>query len=445
LWALHERGLPRPAFLAGLACGVKLTALAPVAALTVAIVVLAPRGARLRAAGWWGVPLVFAGGFWYARNLFHAANPLPWITDVGPLSLPGPERLQEAREPFSVAHYATDFGVWGDWFGPGLRDAFGLLWPLVLGAVLVGIVLALGRRGDPMLRALGSVALFGLIAYLFTPLGAAGPEGMPVAFEINVRFAIPALLIGLALFAVVVPARSPAARWSLLIATLAVLAISNDPFEVLSAPERAAGAGIALVLVVLPAVLWALHERGLPRPAFLAGLAALAAIALGAGYLIQNAYLEDRFEGFESEAEIDEAWRWAADLDGARIGLAGTTAGFYRYGFYGRDLDNEVLYLGDAGAKGAFSAIATCAGFREAVNEAELDYLVTSPFLNFDDQSEPISSPEESWLGDDSALTELNREGDVVVWQLGGELSPAGCERLDASAAEPRVPSSDPR
>jgi hypothetical protein len=127
---------------AGLACGVKLTVLAPVAALTVAVVVLAPRGERLRAAAWWGVPMVLAGGYWYARNLFHAANPLPWITDLGPISLPGPERLQEAREPFSVAHYATDFEVWTDWFGPGLEGAFGVLWPVVIGAAIAGMVLA---------------------------------------------------------------------------------------------------------------------------------------------------------------------------------------------------------------------------------------------------------------------------------------------------------------
>lgn len=416
---------------AGLACGVKLTALGPVAALTVAVIVLARRGERLRTAAWWGLPMVLAGGYWYARNLFHAANPLPWITDLGPLSLPGPERLQEAREPFSVAHYATDFDVWADWFGPGLEGAFGVLWPVVVGAAVGGMVLAAVRRGDPpdpVLRALGVVGLVAVLAYLFTPLGAAGAEGMPVAFEINVRFAIPALLLGLALFAVALPARSPTARWALLLAPLAVLAVTNDPFDVLTADERAAGVAIATAFVLVPAGLWALHRRGtLSRAAFAGALVALAVAVLAAGHGVQNAYLEDRFETFESDVAIDEAWRFANGLDGARIGLAGTTAGFYRYGFHGGELSNEVIYLGRSGPRGAFSAIPDCEGFREAVDDADLDYLVTSPSLNFDDQATPIPSPEAGWLGDDAPLRRITAEDGVTVWRVEGELDPAGC------------------
>ena len=415
---------------AGLACGVKLTALAPVAALFVAIVVLAPAGRRWRSASWFGLPMVAAGGFWYLRNLFDAGNPLPWITDAGPISLPGPERLDEAREPFSVFHYATDFDVWREWFGPGLHDAFGVLWPIVLAAAIAGMAIALLRRLDPpnpMLRALGAVGLFGVLAYLFTPLGAAGTEGMPVAFEINVRFAIPALLLGLALFAAVLPVRSAAGRWALLIGTLAVLAITNDPFDVLSADERAAGVGIAFVLVVLPAAILYLGHRGLPRWAVTGALAGVGALVLAAGYPIQDSYLEDRFEGFESEAHVDDAWRFANGLDGARIGLAGTTAGFYRYGFYGGELSNEIVYLGRKGAKGAFSAIPDCAEFVEAVNDADLDYLVTSPGLNFDDQAAPLESPEEGWLGADPPLEPVSEEEGVTVWEVEGELDPAGC------------------
>ena len=43
---------------------------------------------------------------------------------------------------------------------------------------------------------MGAVALFGMLAYLFTPLSAAGAEGAPVGFGINIRYAIPALLVG---------------------------------------------------------------------------------------------------------------------------------------------------------------------------------------------------------------------------------------------------------
>jgi hypothetical protein len=427
---------------AGLACGTKLTVLAPVAALTVAVIVLSPTGMRWRTTALWGLPLVAGGAFWYLRNLFHAANPLPWITEVGPLSVPGPERLQEARPDFAVAHYATDLDVWGDWFGPGLHDAFGALWPLLLIGAIAGMVLAMvrgfahrrghrlfGERdgGDRLLGALGAVALFGVLAYLFTPLGAAGEEGMPVAFEINVRFAIPALILGLVLFAVTVPARGPVGRWGLLIGLVAVLAITDDPFEILTAPERAAGAGIAFAFVLVPAALWELRRRGLPGPVFAAGLGALAVAVLAAGYLVQDSYLEDRFQGFESAADVDEPWRFAGELSGARIGLAGTTAGFYSYGFYGADLSNEVTFLGRHGPKGAFSAIETCEEFRRAVNESGVEYLVTAPELNFADSDEPLPSPEGGWVRDDPAARPEVRDGDVTVWRISGRLDPEGC------------------
>jgi hypothetical protein len=416
---------------AGLACGVKLTVLAPVAALTVAVIALAPAGTRLRTTALWGLPLLAGGGFWYLRNLFHAGNPLPWIAELGPLSLPGPERLAEARPDFAVAHYATDLGVWGEWFGPGLHDAFGVLWPLVIGGAIAGMALALVRgAGDrePIVRALGAVGLFGVLAYLFTPLGAAGEEGMPVAFEINVRFAIPALALGLALLAIAVPARGPAARWAFFAAILAVLLVTDDPFEVLTAPERAAGAGVAFALVLLPAALWALHRRGvLSRAVFAGGLAALGVAVLGAGYLVQRSYLEDRFEGFESAADVDEPWRFASELSGKRIGLAGTTAGFYSYGFYGEDLSNEVVYLGREGPNGSFAALETCGELRRAASREGIDYLVTAPELNFADSERPLPSPEGSWVRGDPAVEPVVRDGDVTVWRVDGKLDPGRC------------------
>ncbi len=91
---------------------------------------------------------------------------------------------------------------------------------------------------------------------------------------------------------------------------------------------------------------------------------------------------------------LDSAYRWARGVEDARIGLAGTSAGFAGYGFYGTDLSNRVRYLGEEGPHGAFNAIPTCAAFRAAVNAADLDYLVTAPFLNFLHPGDPIPSPE---------------------------------------------------
>jgi hypothetical protein len=188
----------------GMAVGTKSTALAMAAALTVAIVFLAPPGRRLTSAGWWFAAGFAGGGYWYLRNLVISGNPLPQLEHLGPISLPHPERLQSGRPDFSIAHYATDTAVWRDYFGPGLDQAFGTLWPLVVAGAIAGGLVALLCGRERVLRWMGGVALFGLLAYAFTPLSAAGAEGAPEGFSINLRYAIPALLAGLTLLPVAI-------------------------------------------------------------------------------------------------------------------------------------------------------------------------------------------------------------------------------------------------
>jgi hypothetical protein len=136
---------------------------------------------------------------------------------------------------------------------------------------------------------------------------------------------------------------------------------------------------------------------------------------------------------------LDSAYRWARGVEDARIGLAGTTAGFLQYGFYGTDLSNRVVYLGEGGSHGAFNAIPTCRAFRAAVNAAGLDYLVTSPFLDFIDTSRPIPSPEADWLRGEQAVRPIRRSGAVTVWKVVGELDPAAC-RAPLNSPLRRVP-----
>jgi hypothetical protein len=129
---------------------------------------------------------------------------------------------------------------------------------------------------------------------------------------------------------------------------------------------------------------------------------------------------------------LNSAYRWARGIGDARIGLAGTTAGFLQYGFYGTDLSNRVIYLGMKGPHGAFNAIPTCRAFRAAVNAADLDYLVTAPFLNFIHTDNPISSPEAGWLRGEPAVTPISRSGAVTVWRVRGPLDPAACGPANA-------------
>lgn len=447
-WPLAVAGLA-----VGLAVGTKVTGLAMAAALTLAVVVLAPAGRRWAAAGWWFVPALLGGGFWYLRNLVVAGNPLPEIAHLGPISLPHPERLQIARPDFTISHYATDTGVWREYFGPGLHQAFGALWPLVVGGAVLAAALALVRGRDRVVRWMGGVALFGMVAYLFTPLGASGAEGAPVAFAINVRFVIPALLAAVVLLPLSRAFDAPRRRWALLGVLLVVLLVTDRSDTVLRDPSRVFGVLLAVLLVLIPAALFFTHarwarpgagtpgdDRGARAPGpgtVAAGFVALAVVIAAIGYPVQREYLRNRYRNDVAATSVpgmslDSAYRWARGIAGARIGLAGTTAGFLQYGFYGADLSNRVVYLGEKGPHGAFNAIPTCRAFRAAANDQRLDYLVTSPFLNFIHTGAPISSPEAGWLRGDRAATPIVRSGPVTVWRLRGKLDPAACGPANA-------------
>ncbi len=464
-WPIAAAGLAT-----GLAVGTKSTAVAMAAGLTLAVLALAPTGRRWTAAGWWFIPAFLGGGYWYLRNLIVAGNPLPQATSIGPISLPHPERLQEGRPDFSIVHYATDTNVWRHYFEPGLHQAFGALWPLVIATAALGGLLALFRARDTVLRWMGAVALLGLIAYLFTPLSAAGAEGAPVGFGINIRYAIPPLLLGLTLLPLAPRRLAGRWEWTLLALLLAVLVVTDRSDAALRDPARAFGLTLAFVLVVVPAVLvWCSRRsasglsllpggggaggtapedasatgRGGGSPAatgpagpgaWALGLAALALAVIAIGYPLQRHYLDDRFT---SASEIpglalDSAYVWARDQSDKRIGLAGTTAGFLQYGFYGTDLSNRVIYLGQKGPHGAYNAIPTCPAFRTAVNEANLDYVVTTPFLNFIHTGNPIPSPEAAWLRSDKAATPIKRDGPTTIWRINAKLDPSKCGQANA-------------
>jgi hypothetical protein len=443
-WALAAAGLA-----AGLAAGTRVTGLAMAGALTVAVVVLAPRGRRWAAAGWWFLPALAGGAFWYLRNLVVAGNPIPEVHSLGPISLPHPERLQEGRPDFNIAHYATDTGVWREYFGPGLHEAFGALWPLVVFGAAAAALLAVLRGRDRIVRWIGAVALFGLLAYLFTPLSAAGAEGEPVGFGINIRYVIPALLAGIVLLPLERWLDGARRQWALLAALVLVFLVTDRPDDALHDKARVFAFLLVLLVVLVPAALLYLRGRGTRLAPLVGGAAALLVLLVATGYPLQRHYLENRFanDGGAEERipgmDLDGAYRWARGVEDARIGLAGTTAGFAGYGFYGTDLSNRVRYLGEDGPRGAFNAIPTCAAFRAAVNEADLDYLVTAPFLNFLHPGDPIPSPEARWLKGEGAVRPVLRSGSVTVWKVDGELDPAACGPVNAPLREiPQTPAS---
>src|SRR4051794_23668750 len=282
---------------AGLALGTKLNLLAPFGLLTLGVIAVSA-GYRWRATGIWVASALVTGGFWFARNLVHAGNPLPWI-DKGPL--PGPDQLDiNIRHPANVAHYLLppDRGVIRHHLVPGLHDSFGDLWPLVLVAVIGGFLLAIFRGRTPMIRMLGIVALLSGLASLVTPLTAAGPEGDRTAFTTNLRYASPAIGLGAMLLAVDSGLLKPRVQPWLVGALAILLLVQAVPVWNLGEEwekDFILGAiGLAFFLIVVPVGLALAGDRGMPR-GMVAGGAVLALLAAGAiGWARSPDYVKER-------------------------------------------------------------------------------------------------------------------------------------------------------
>ncbi len=244
------------------------------------------------------------------------------------------------------------------------------------------------------------------------------------------------------LLPLIVGAKSKRGQWVLMGALLLVLAITDRLDAVLRDPSRVFAWLLVALVVLAPAALLLARHRGARRAPILAGFAAIAITAIAIGYPLQRDYLRQRFHAGLPGMHLDAAYRWARNIDGARIGLAGTTAGFLQYGFFGTELSNRVIYLGAKGPHGAFNAISTCRAFRAAVNSANLGFLVTAPFLNFIHTGRPISSPEAGWLRAEPAVTPILRSGPVTVWRVRGALDPSRCGPVNAPLRHiPNAPS----
>ncbi|MEJ7875176.1 MAG: hypothetical protein WKF62_00835, partial [Solirubrobacterales bacterium] len=368
---------------AGLAAGTKLSFLAPVALLTLAIVIVSKRQGRIRAIAAFSLPMLLAGGYWYLRNLVVVGNPIPYTT-FGPLGLPAPERALELRPGFSVVHYWDEPQIWWDWFVPKLSEELGPLWPLVLIGIAAVGVLALKRGMDPLLRVLGGVAVLTAIAYLFTPLTAGGEQGEPIAFEWNIRYLAPAVGIGLAILPLFPALNSTPRRRLLSLLGFGALALVTTLSIVQWPSGGHTKGGLAtgmLVLGTFAAGTWALRHgwigpRVPARRMFGVG-AAVALAALGAGFVVERHYFEGRYENLSPQLKIAGAVEWANSVQDERIAISGIRGVFNQYAFSGPDLSNHVQWLGVEGEDSAFLRIPDCETWREEVNAGGYTYVVT--------------------------------------------------------------------
>jgi len=447
-----ERGAPLldkgPLILAGVAAGiaisVKLPLLAPVGAIAVGMVIVSGAGRRLMTAAAIGIPAFLVGGYWYVRAAIHTGgNPIPQI-GWGPLNLPRPDQMPlDPRPRFAVADYLTEPTIYRKWFFPQLENALGPLWPLILIAAVAAAVYIAVRSRNKILRVVAAAALLTAAVYIVTPLTAAGQEGSPTGFFTNTRYLMPGLLLALTLLPIARPLRAPDSRaWQTLLFLVGVYAIS-----VLTTPRWYPGYIVAtvfltMVLVWVPAGLaMSRSRRGVGRgPIALVAVAALLlAVVLGRAQEVQ--YYKQHYTRvlpFLQDGGPREAYSFAHDLRDKRIGIAGSGEIFFgQYGFYGRDLDNYVQYVGVEGADGTYRLATTCREFRRQVNAGDYDYLIVSQYTQ-DSADSPYWYPIYAWVKTDPALEEVVAEPEVTpqpdyVFKVNGKLDLAGCADLGSS------------
>jgi len=412
---------------AGLALGVKLSTVVPVALLAVAVVVAAPRARRWAACIPWAVSIVVFGSFWYVRNLVLVGNPVPTIgVHLGPLSLPSV--FAESIDKTAVVDRLREPGAIGRVLRPGLHEGFGALWWLVLlGAVVISLV-ALVRGPDRVARMLGAVVLTGGLGYVLmpngspfsdTPLGAAN-------FMLNLRYVLPVLALAAALTAVL--PRMADARYALgavgAFAVIAAVTLSNRSFTdhwewAVSNGQRAAGVLVAVVAVAL--VVGVLR---LPAGSRRWVVAVVVILAVAAGFLVQSRYLDRRYRQPRSGAEVkvSAVWPWAQDLDATRIGIVGT---LIQYPYAGPKLGSTVRYVGVPTDDGGFRPARSCREFRERLVDGRFRYLVAAH--DFFGSNVPEIDRINEWTRDIPGATLIRHTDTAWVYELPNRLDARAC------------------
>jgi hypothetical protein len=404
---------------AGLAVGVRLNALAPVLALTVAVLLL--NTDRRRATSWWLAGVVATGSFWYLRNLVEAANPLPWLgLDLGFVSLPSIAPPADCGTT-SVADYAGRLDAAREDLLPQLDGGLGPVWPLLLAipgaGIVAGISAGLTGRRARLSFVLASVGLAALIAYLFTPTTAGGIAGR--CFGYNTRFAAPALLFGAMALPLLLAKTRIRASW--VVAALAVVIVLNMPPEASKVTRGAAALLAALGVLLVAAVA---KRRAIPRAGWVGALGLAGVLALAGGWLVRNDYLRDRYTDGGLPEPTGPSYMRLRNVDGARIAVAGFLA---HYPLYGRKPNNTVVLPAQRLEHGDLRRIRSCREWLAALAEGRYDYVVTAP-----DQNGAVP-PETTWTRADPRAREVIAMDGNVVFRLRGNRGNSGNRQVAAT------------
>ena len=430
----------------GLAVGTKWTFLGPAAALTVGVSFLVARGKRIRRMAVWLVVLLLTGGFWYGRNFIAVGNPVPPLhLKLGPLSLPSPQLTTLSG---TVAHFLFNAADWHRYFLPGLRLSFGPAWWALLGLSGLGLVLAI-LRGDRLQRILGLVGLASGVFFLFTPQYVA-----PVQFAENLRYADPAVILGLVLLPInPVLSMWRRAQWVLL-AYMAVLVATQFDAGIwpttffserfVGGPVRGSDSLIGLLIGVavlfVGTVIFFERRRASRRRNTTVAWIVIAAIVIFAGFPLQQTYLRDRYVS-SGGSELPSFVSWFQHENNIRVGVIGPFS-YLQYPLYGKTLSNYVQYLGIRGPHGTYSTFGSCKAWREVIGSGRYSYvLITTNEVSTRSALSSATLPEVKWMasGTDSRVILTGQERvapplpgylGYTLYRVGPHFSPNGCRGL---------------
>ena len=312
---------------------------------------------------------------------------------------------------------------------------------------------------------LAVVALIAAVAYLLTPLGASGPEGVPIGFRLNIRYLAPGLVLALALLAIPPPFAGEQRVWRLgtrrslwrmgTLAIFAMLVVVSAGRSARSTPAGSRAARpLALTLVGASAALVLLSRAGpRARAARRVGLAALIALAIF-GRIAQRR-LPGRALLLRRPATIrppsSPRSSWARASAPPTTGPAAPATCGSRSPARGRPLPVRPLGRGLEQPRSATSASTAPAarstrspsarsGSR-ALNDGDYDYVVTTPAYHQDDPAADTAPVQRDWIARAGNVQRVAGAGLVDVWKVTGAARPRWpARRVRQPASRPPRP-----
>jgi dolichyl-phosphate-mannose-protein mannosyltransferase len=314
---------------------------------------------------------------WLVRNLALSGNPF-FPLDVEPLGVTifaAPRDVVRDEIGFSIADYFDRPAVLGK---VAIKVVEGLGGAPLLCAIALVAAVVLARRGgrapQPRVLVLATAAAALAVVYTLTPATALGLRNTPSLAHANTRYAIPALLLALAVLAWVVGRVRPLAGRALeTVLALAVLFGAYDGYQVRGARDIVAA---AIALAALAGAAWLLWRLRARRVVLVAAALAAALVGLAAADRMQERINDDRYGTFDPGLRA----MLRAAPSGSRVGLEFAT--YWSLGdlspvwpAFGTRIDNDVEFVGEF-VHGFLTQYPDEASFRAALRRGHYDVLV---------------------------------------------------------------------